>query len=183
METVDEEFLNATLNFIARAHRADKPFFVWFNTPRMHIFTHLKPESQGKTGIGLYPDGIVETDGHVGQLLKKLDDLKIADNTIVIYTTNNGPMVCMWPDGGTTPFRSEKDTNWEGGFRVPAVIRWPGVIKPGTVINEVTSAEDWLPTFLAAAGVPDVAEGAGTAMLAGPHEHAPSCSDPGAIRA
>jgi arylsulfatase len=158
METVDEEFLTATLDFIDRAHKADKPFFVWFNTTRMHVFTHLKPESQGKTGIGLYPDGMVETDGHVGQLLKKLDDLKIADNTIVIYTTDNGAEVFTWPDGGTTPFRGEKDTNWEGAFRVPCVIRWPGVIKPGTLINEVTSAEDWLPTFLAAAGVPDVKE-------------------------
>lgn len=156
METVDEEFLGAALGFIDRAHTANKPFFVWFNTTRMHIFTHLKPESQGKTGMGLYPDGMVETDGHVGRLLKKLDDLKIADNTIVIWTTDNGAMVCTWPDGGTTPFRGEKDTNWEGAFRVPAVVRWPGVIKPGTVINEITSAEDWLPTLLAAAGVPDV---------------------------
>ena len=131
METVDEEFLGATLNFIDRAHKADKPFFVWFNTTRMHVFTHLKPASQGKTGLGIYPDGMVETDGHVGQLLKKLDDLKIADNTIVIYTTDNGAEVFTWPDGGTTPFRGEKDTNWEGAFRVPCVIRWPGVIKPG----------------------------------------------------
>jgi arylsulfatase A-like enzyme len=158
METIDEEFLKATLDFIDRAHKANKPFFVWFNTTRMHVFTHLKPASQGKTGIGLYPDGMVETDGHVGQLLKKLEDLKIANNTIVIYTTDNGAEVFSWPDGGTTPFRGEKDTNWEGGFRVPCVIRWPGVIKPGTVINEITSAEDWLPTLLAAAGVPDVKE-------------------------
>jgi len=158
METVDEEFLSAALDFIDRANKADKPFFVWFNTTRMHIFTHLKPESKGKTGLGVYADGMVETDGHVGQLLKKLEDLKMADNTIVIYTTDNGAMVCMWPDGGTTPFRSEKDTNWEGAFRVPCVIRWPGVIKPGTVINEIASAEDWLPTFLAVAGLPDVKE-------------------------
>jgi len=158
METVDEEFLKSTLDFIDRAHKANKPFFVWFNTTRMHVWTHLKPSSQGKTGIGLYPDGMVETDGHVGQLLKKLEDLKIANSTIVIYTTDNGAEVCTWPDGGTTPFYGEKDTNWEGGFRVPAVIRWPGVIKPGTIINEITSAEDWLPTFLAAAGVPDVKE-------------------------
>jgi len=158
METVDEEFLKSTLDFIDRAHKANKPFFVWFNTTRMHVWTHLKPSSQGKTGIGLYPDGMVETDGHVGQLLKKLEDLKIANSTIVIYTTDNGAEVCTWPDGGTTPFYGEKDTNWEGGFRVPAVIRWPGVIKPGTVINEITSAEDWFPTLLAAAGVPDVKE-------------------------
>jgi len=106
----------------------------------------------------VYPDGMVETDGHVGQLLKKLDDLKIANNTIVIYTTDNGAEVFSWPDGGTTPFRGEKDTNWEGGWRVPCVIRWPGVIKPGTIINEITSAEDWFPTLVAAAGVPDVKE-------------------------
>lgn len=158
METVDEEFLGAALNFIDRAHQANKPFFVWFNTTRMHIFTHLKAASQGKTGLGVYPDGMVETDGHVGQLLKKLDDLKIADNTVVIWTTDNGAEVFSWPDGGTTPFRGEKDTNWEGAFRVPAVIRWPGTIKPGTVINEITSAEDWMPTLLAAAGAPDVKE-------------------------
>ncbi len=158
METVDEEFLKSTLNFIDRAHSANKPFFVWFNTTRMHIWTHLKPGSKGKTGLGVYADGMVETDGHVGQLLKKLEDLKIANNTIVIYTTDNGAEVMSWPDGGTTPFRGEKDTNWEGAFRVPCVIRWPGVIKPGTIINEITSAEDWLPTFLAAAGVPDVKE-------------------------
>ena len=102
----------------------------------MHIFTHLKKESQGKTGLGIYPDGMVEHDGHVGQLLKKLDDLGILDNTIVVYTTDNGAEVMSWPDGGTTPFRGEKATGWEGGFRVPALIRWPGVIKPGTVIND-----------------------------------------------
>jgi arylsulfatase A-like enzyme len=158
METVDEEFLKSTLDFIDRAHKANKSFFVWFNTTRMHVWTHLKPASKGKTGLGIYADGMVETDGTVGQLLKKLEDLKIADNTIVIYTTDNGAEVCTWPDGGMTPFRGEKDTNWEGGFRVPCVIRWPGVIKPGTVINEVTSLEDWLPTLLAAAGVPDVKE-------------------------
>jgi len=158
METVDEEFLKATLDFMDRATKANKPFFVWFNTTRMHVWTHLKPASKGKTGLGIYPDGMVETDGHVGQLLKKLEDLKVASNTIVIYTTDNGAEVCTWPDGGMTPFRGEKNTNWEGGFRVPCVIRWPGVVKPGTIINEVTSSEDWLPTFLAAAGVPDVKE-------------------------
>jgi len=158
METIDEEFLKATLDFIDRAHQADKPFFVWFNTTRMHIWTHLKPASQGKTGLGVYADGMVETDGHVGRVLEKLDDLNIADNTIVIYTTDNGAEVMTWPDGGMTPFKGEKDTNWEGSFRVPCVIRWPGVIKPGTVINEIAAGEDWLPTFLAAAGVPDVKE-------------------------
>lgn len=158
METVDEEFLSVTLDFIDRAHKAGKPFFVWFNTTRMHIFTHLKPASEGKTGLGIYPDGMVETDGHVGQLLKKLEDLKVADNTIVIYTTDNGAEVFTWPDGGTTPFRSEKGTNWEGGFRVPCVVRWPGAIQPGTLINDIAAGEDWLPTLLAAAGVPDVKE-------------------------
>lgn len=158
METVDEEFLNATFDFIDRAHKADKPFFVWFNTTRMHIWTHLKAASKGKTGSGVYPDGMVETDGHVGQLLEKLEDLKIADNTIVVYTTDNGAEVFTWPDGGTTPFKGEKGTNWEGGFRVPCVVRWPGVVQPGTVINEISSLEDWLPTLLAAAGVPDVKE-------------------------
>jgi arylsulfatase A-like enzyme len=112
METVDDEFLKATLNFIDRAHRDKKPFFAWFNSTRMHIWTRLKPESQGKTGLGLYPDGMVEHDGQVGQLLKKLDDLGIANNTIVIYTTDNGAETFTWPDGGTTPFRGEKNTNW-----------------------------------------------------------------------
>jgi arylsulfatase len=156
METVDEEFLDAAMKFIDRAHQAKKPFFVWFNSTRMHIFTHLKPASRGKTGLGTYPDGMVEHDGMVGQLLKKLDDLGIADNTIVMYATDNGAEVFTWPDGGTTPFRSEKDTNWDGGWRVPCIIRWPGVIKPGTVINELGSHEDMLPTLLAAAGEPDI---------------------------
>ena len=128
----------------ARVHRArqikdDKPFFCWWNSTRMHVFTHLKKESKGKTGLGIYPDGMVEHDGHVGQLLDKLDELGIADNTIVMYSTDNGAEVMTWPDGGTTPFRGEKDTNWEGGWRVPCAIRWPGVIKPGTVSNEICS--------------------------------------------
>ena len=122
METVDREFLGATKDFINRANRDKKPFFVWFNPSRMHIWTHLTPDAIGKTGIGVYPDGMVEHDGHVGELLKQLDDLKIADNTIVIYTTDNGAEVMSWPDGGTTPFRGEKNTNWEGGYRVPALV-------------------------------------------------------------
>lgn len=158
METIDEEFLKASLDFIEKAHKAGTPFFVWFNSTRMHVFTHLKKESQGVTGLGVYPDGMVEHDGHVGQLLKKLDDLGIAENTIVMYTTDNGAEVCTWPDGGSTPFRSEKDTNWEGGWRVPALLRWPGVTKPGTVSNEIFSHVDVLPTLLAAAGEPDIAE-------------------------
>jgi arylsulfatase len=158
METVDEEFLAAAKDFIDRQHKAEKPFFCWFNATRMHIYTHLKPESQGKTGLGLEADGMVEFDGVVGQLLKQLDDLGIADNTIVLWTTDNGAEVFSWPDGGTTPFKGEKNTNWEGGYRVPGVIRWPGVIKPGTQINDIVSHEDWVPTFVAAAGEPNVKE-------------------------
>ena len=156
METVDTEFLAAALDFIDRQHNAQKPWFCYFNSTRMHIFTHLKAESQGKTGKGLYPDGMVEHDGHVGELLKKLEDLGVLDNTIVVYTTDNGAEVMSWPDGGTTPFRGEKATNWEGGFRVPMLIRWPGVIKPNTVYNDMFSHYDLIPTFCAAAGEPDV---------------------------
>jgi arylsulfatase len=158
METVDQEFLSASLDFIDRAHKSNTPFFVWFNSTRMHVFTHLKKESVGVTGLGVYPDGMVEHDGHVGQLLKRIDDLGIGENTIVMYTTDNGAEVMSWPDGGTTPFRSEKDTNYEGGWRVPALIRWPGVLKPGTVSNEIFSHTDVLPTLLAAAGEPDIVE-------------------------
>ncbi len=159
METVDEEFLDASLEFHRQAqYKDDKPFFCWWNSTRMHVFTHLKKESQGKTGLGVYPDGMVEHDGHVGQLLDKLDELGIADNTIVMYSTDNGAEVMSWPDGGTTPFRGEKDTNCEGGWRVPCAIRWPGVIKPGTVSNEMFSHTDMLPTLAAAAGEPDIVE-------------------------
>ena len=158
METVDEEFLGATKDFIKRANKADKPFFVWFNATRMHVFTHLKEESKGKTGLGIYPDGMVEHDGHVGELLDLLDDLKIADNTIVFYGTDNGAEVFTWPDGGTTPFHGEKATCWEGGFRVPAAVRWPGKIPAGKVVNGIVSHQDWMPTLLAAAGVPDIKE-------------------------
>jgi len=158
METVDQEFLAATLEFIDRANKAKKPFLAWFNPSRMHIWTRLEPDAQGKTGLGIYPDGMVEHDGHVGQLLKKLDDLGIADNTIVIYTTDNGAETFSWPDGGTTPFRGEKNTNWEGGYRVPALVRWPGLVEPRSEINAIFSAEDWVPTLVAAAGDPDVRE-------------------------
>ena len=137
METVDEEFLDGAMGFIDQAHADDKPFFVWWNSTRMHVFTHLKEESQGVTGLGVYPDGMVEHDGHIGQFLDKLDELGIADDTIVMYSTDNGAEVMTWPDGGATPFRGEKATNWEGGFRVPMVIRWPGVIEPGTINNEI----------------------------------------------
>jgi arylsulfatase len=156
METIDEEFLNASLNFIDKAVKADKPFFVWFNSSRMHYFTHLRPESVGLSGQDFYNDGMVEHDNQVGQLLQKLDDLKIADNTIVLYSTDNGVHFNMWPDGGITPFRGEKNTNWEGGFRVPALVRWPNHIKPGAVSNTVMSHQDWFPTLMAAAGVADV---------------------------
>jgi arylsulfatase A-like enzyme len=158
METIDDEFTDAATAWIDKQAKAGKPFFCYYNSTRMHIFTHLKPSSQGKTGLGLEPDGMVEHDGHVGQLLQKLDDLGIADNTIVVYTTDNGAEMMTWPDGGSTPFRGEKATNWEGGYRVPTLIRWPGVIKPGTVYNEFFAHEDFLPTFAAAAGDTDVVE-------------------------
>jgi arylsulfatase len=122
----------------------------------MHVFTHLKKESLGKTGKGIHADGMAEHDGHVGELLKLLDDLKIADNTIVLYTTDNGAEIALWPDGAMTPFRGEKGTTWEGGFRIPMMVRWPGVIKPGTQYNDIISLIDWFPTLLAAAGEPDI---------------------------
>jgi arylsulfatase A-like enzyme len=152
METVDEEVTTAALGFMDKAVRDNKPFFVWWNSTRMHIFTHLKPSSEGKTGLGVYADGMVEHDGMVGQLLAKLKELGIEDNTIVMYSTDNGAETFTWPDGGTTMFRGEKNTNWEGGYRVPTVIRWPGVIKPGTVINDIAAHEDMLTTLLAACG-------------------------------
>lgn len=156
METVDQEFLKASLDFIDRAHKDGKPFFVWFNTTLMHVWTHLSPRWRGKTGLGVYPDGMVELDWIVGQLLKKLDDLGIAKNTIVIFTTDNGAEVMTWPDGGAIPFRGEKNTTWEGGFRVPMLVRWPGHIKPGRVDNDMISLLDWMPTLMAAAGEPDI---------------------------
>jgi arylsulfatase A-like enzyme len=132
-----------------------KPFFLWHNTTRMHVWTRLSPQWEDKSGYGLFADGMMELDSVVGQLLKKLDDPGIADNTIVVFTTDNGAQKFSWPDGGTTPFRGEKGTTWEGGFRVPCMARWPGVIKPHTEINDIASHEDWAPTFLAAAGVHD----------------------------
>lgn len=158
METIDEEVHKHAMDFVDRNAKAEKPFFLWYNSTRMHVWTHLKKESEGKTGIGLYPDGMVEHDGFVGQVLKKLDDLKLTENTIVVYGTDNGAETGTWPDGGITPFHGEKGTTWEGGLRVPMVVRWPGVIKPGTIINDIFSQEDWLPTLLAAAGEPDVVE-------------------------
>jgi len=156
METVDEEFTKEALRFMTDASKSDKPFFLWWNSTRMHIFTHLKKESEGKTGLGTYPDGMVEHDAMVGQLLDKLKELGLDENTIVMYSTDNGAEKFTWPDGGTSPFRGEKNTNWEGGYRVPCAIRWPGVIKPGTINNDIFAHEDMLPTLLAAAGAPDV---------------------------
>jgi arylsulfatase len=158
METVDQEFTDAAITWMEEQSRANKPFFLWWNSTRMHIWTRLKAESQGKTGLGIYPDGMMEHDAMVGQLLKKLDDLGIADNTIVMYSTDNGAEKFTWPDGGQSPFRGEKNTNWEGGYRVPCAIRWPGVIKPGTVHNDIFAHEDMLPTLVSAAGDPDVKE-------------------------
>jgi arylsulfatase len=158
METIDEEVTAKALDFMERAAKSNKPFFIWWNSTRMHIWTHLKPESEGKTGLGVYPDGMVEHDGHVGRVLAKLKELGLDQNTIVMYSTDNGAETMSWPDGGTTMFRGEKNTNWEGGYRVPTLIRWPGVIKPGTVINDIGSHEDMLPTLLAAAGDTSVTE-------------------------
>lgn len=154
MQTIDDETVGAAIGYINRQAQAKKPFFVWMNTTRMHIFTHVRPEYRGKSGMpgNEYADGMWEHDQDVGKLLKTLDDLGIADNTIVLYTTDNGPNAFTWPDAATTPFRSEKDSNWEGAFRVPAMIRWPGRIKPGSVSNEMFSGLDWFPTLLAAAG-------------------------------
>lgn len=152
METVDDEITNATLDFMERAKKADKPFFIWWNSTHMHIFTHLKPESVGKTGLGIYADGMTEHDALVGKILDKLKELGLEENTIVMYSSDNGAEAFTWPDGGTTMFRGEKNTQWEGGYRVPTVIRWPGVIKPGTIVNDIAAHEDMLTTLASAAG-------------------------------
>src|SRR5262245_48699854 len=156
METVDDETSRAAIDFMKRQTQSNKPFFCWFNSTRMHLYTHVRPEYRGRSGLSEYMDGMLEHDGHVGDLLKAIDDLGIANNTIVVYGTDNSVHMNSWPDGGMTPFRSEKNTNWEGAYRVPAMIRWPGRIQPGQVSNEIFSALDWLPTFLAAAGEPDI---------------------------
>jgi arylsulfatase len=159
MRTADDEFTAATVDFIERAHKANKPFMAWFNPSRMHLWTHLKPESQANLEkYGLYGAGMLEHDEHVGILLDKLDELGIVDNTIVVYTSDNGPHYNGWPDGGISPFRGEKNTNWEGGFRVPAMVRWPGKIRAGHVSNEIMSHLDWVPTLMAAVGEADVKE-------------------------
>ncbi len=155
METIDGEVTEKALAFMDKAVKDDKPFFMWWNSTRMHVFTHLKPESDGKTGLGIYADGMVEHDGHVGEVLAKLKELGVEDNTIIMYSTDNGAETFTWPDGGTTMFRGEKNTNWEGGYRVPTAIKWPGVIKPGTVINDIGAHEDMLTTLVAAAGNPE----------------------------
>jgi len=156
MEKIDEDFLAASVRFMEKAQQANKPFFVWFNSTRMHYFTHVPDEYRGRSGLGEYADGMIQHDDHVGTLLNALDDMGVADNTIVIYTTDNGPHLNMWPDAGMMPFRGEKNTNWEGGFRVPAFVRWPGKVEAGSVFNGVMSHQDWMPTLLAAAGVQDI---------------------------
>ena len=158
METIDEETSTAAIDFMKREVKAGKPFFCWWNATRMLLRTHVKAENRGKYqhGDSEYIDGMIEHDGQVGLLLKALDDLGIADNTIVVYSSDNGPHMNSWPDGAMTPFRSEKNTNWEGAFRVPCLVRWPGVIKPGTVTNELMSHNDWIPTLSAAAGEPHI---------------------------
>src|SRR6476620_8365803 len=159
METIDDETSAAAIDFMQRQARANRPFFCWFNSTRMHFRTHVRDAHRDKPGLTSrteYNDGMIEHDAVVGKILKALDDLGIADNTIVLYTTDNGPHKNSWPDAAISPFRNEKATNWEGAFRVPCVIRWPGHIKPGSVANEIVSGHDWLPTFLAAVGDPDV---------------------------
>jgi arylsulfatase A-like enzyme len=154
METFDNEVNENAMRFMTDAVKEDKPFFLWWNSTKMHIFTHLDDSVDGKTGLGVYADGMVEHDRQVGQILAKLDELGIADDTIVMYSTDNGAEAFTWPDGGTTMFRGEKNTQWEGGFRVPCMMRWPGVIKPGTIVNDIGSHEDMLPTLVSAAGNP-----------------------------
>ncbi|MCE9610303.1 MAG: arylsulfatase [Chthoniobacter sp.] len=158
MKTIDEEVTKLSLDYLEKRKADGKPFFLWWNSTRCHIWTHLKKESQGKSGLTPYIDGMLEHDAMVGQLLDKLKELGMEDNTIVMYSTDNGAEKFSWPDGGCSPFRGEKNENWEGGYRVPCAIRWPGVIEPGTVNNGIFSHMDMIPTLMAAAGVPDVKE-------------------------
>ena len=158
METVDDETVAAALDFMERQAAADKPFFLWWNGTRMHFRTHVKEELRGISGQDEYSDGMVEHDMHVGQILDKIDELGLTENTIVFYSTDNGPHMNTWPDAAMTPFQAEKNTNWEGGWRVPAMVRWPGVIEPGSISNEIMHHMDWMPTLVAAAGDPDVKE-------------------------
>jgi arylsulfatase len=160
METCDEEFLAAAKKFIKKANKDGTPFFVWFNTTHMHFRTHAKPESQGQSGRwqSEYHDAMIDHDKNVGELLDLLDELGLADDTFVMYSTDNGPHMNSWPDAGMTPFRNEKNSNWEGAYRVPCMVRWPGKIEPGTVSNEIVSHLDWLPTLVAMAGDSDIKE-------------------------
>ncbi len=156
MEVIDDETVAAAIDFIRRQEKAGTPWFVWWSGTRMHFRTHVKEELRGISGQDEYSDGMVEHDMHIGQFLVLLDELGIAGKTIVFYSTDNGPHYNTWPDAAATPFRGEKNTNWEGGWRVPAMVRWPGVIEPGSVSNEIMHHMDWLPTFVAAAGEPDI---------------------------
>lgn len=158
MQTIDDEITDKCLDFLERSHKSGKPFFVWWNSTHMHFRTHIKKSVEGKSGQGFYNDVMVEHDEYVGRVLAKLDELGIAENTIVLYSTDNGPHFNSWPDAGITPFRSEKNTNWEGAFRVPAFVRWPAQIPAGSILNGIVSHQDWLPTLLAAAGTPDISE-------------------------
>jgi arylsulfatase A-like enzyme len=158
METIEDDLLARSLDFIDRAHQANRPFLLWHNTTRMHVWTRLSERWRDKTGLGRYADGMQELDWVVGELLAKLEELGIADNTIVVFATDNGAEKFTWPDGGTTPFRGEKGLGWEGGFRAPLLVRWPGRIPAGQVLNGITSLEDVVPTIMAAVGVPDVKE-------------------------
>jgi arylsulfatase len=158
METIDDETSAAAIEFMKRQQAAGKPFFTWYNSTRMHLRTHVRPEHRGRYqhGDSEYIDGMIEHDDTIGTLLKALDDTGIADNTIVVYTSDNGPHMNTWPDGAMTWYRSEKNTNWEGAFRVPMLVRWPGHIKPGTVTNQLMSHNDCMPTFASIAGEPDL---------------------------
>lgn len=160
METIDDETTAACIDFIKRQSQSGKPFFTWMNFTRMHLFTHVRESMRGQSGMpgNEYADGMIELDMNVGKIMKAMEDLKLVENTIVVFTTDNGPNQFSWPDAATTPFRSEKNTNWEGAYRVPAFVRWPGHIKAGTVTNEIFSGMDWFPTFLAAAGDADIKE-------------------------
>ena len=160
METIDDDIADRAVDFIKRQAKADKPFFVWVNFTHMHLRTHVKPESKGQSGRwqSEYHDAMIDHDKNVGTVLKALDDAGIADNTFVMYTTDNGPHMNSWPDGAMTPFRNEKNSNWEGAYRVPCMVRWPGKIKPGTVSNEIVAHHDWLPTLVAIAGDTEVTE-------------------------
>jgi arylsulfatase len=160
METIDDETSDRAVEFMKRQHKAEKPFFCWFNSTRMHLFTHVRPDHRGryKHGDSEYIDGMIEHDETVGKILDALDEMGIADDTLVVYTTDNGPHMNTWPDGAMTPFRSEKNTNWEGAFRVPCMVRWPDKVKAGTVTNEIMSHNDWIPTLCAIAGEPEIVE-------------------------